>query len=372
MSKSPELSWRPVAFGPLVVFALNLLATVQVVWFYLARVECHIRLLPYEQGRERIPFQYRLLLMGPMRWAHQSHAVQAAAAWLTVQRGFFPNGVRAEGLAQAGIDLACVCVAGLVARKLYVLSSPTGLLTSYIYPLTLLMVLNTYVLLTMHSYRFIYDLPSLAFFSLGLYCIYLRKRAGWLAAVFVVGTLNRETTLLLLVFYVLAQCHRGQRFDWRQSYARATLMTALPLIAFWLGWHLWVAHMFQGNPSAAQPRVSLNLSILAVPFTWPQVVGTFAYVLPVVILYRRHITDALLKTWLWALPVWFVFMLYYGVFVETRVFGELIPYIACVSALIAEDKILEFLERRGAYDSGHAWSQRSTGTDAVVRERSCS
>ncbi len=234
----PQFSTRPIRVGPLVVFALNLLATVQVVWFYLARVECHIRLLPYEQGRERIPFQYRLLLMRPMRWAHASPAVQSAAAWLTVQRGFFPNGVRAEGLVQAGIDLLCVCVAGLGARRLYVLSSPTGLLTPYLYPLTLLMVLNTYVLLTMHSYRFIYDLPSLAFFSLGLFCIYARKHACWLAAVFVVGTFNRETTLLLLIFYVLAQCGRGPRFDWRQSYTRTTLMTVLPLLAFWLGWHV--------------------------------------------------------------------------------------------------------------------------------------
>jgi hypothetical protein len=273
---------------------------------------------------------------------------------------------------QAGIDLACVCIAGMVARKLYVLSSPTGLLTAYVYPLTLLMVLNTYVLLTMHSYRFLYDLPSLAFFSLGLCCIYLRMHVGWFAAVFVIGTLNRETTLLLLVFYVLAECSRGLRFEWRKSYARKTLATALPLIVFWLGWHLWVAQRFKGNPSAVQPRVSLNLSILAVPFTWPQIVGTFAYVLPVVILYRRHIRDAVLQSWLWALPVWFVFMLYYGVFVETRIFGELIPYIACVSALIAEDKMVKLLERRGVYDSGDGWSQCATGTDEVVRERSCS
>jgi hypothetical protein len=348
MSKAAPLSTATAGNTAPLVFLLNLLATVHVVWFYLSRVECHIRLVPYEQGQERTPFQYRLLLMQPLGWAHRSPAIGHAAAWLTTQRGFFPNGVRPEGIMQAAIDMGCVSIAGLVARRLYQRSSPVGLLTAYVYPLTLLMILSTYALLTMHSYRFIYDLPSLAFFSVGLYLIYVRKQAAWFAAIFIIGTVNRETTLLLLVFFVLAQCSRGSRFNLSQSYAAATLRTIVPLTAFWIAWHLWVAHLFRANPSAAQARVLLNLGILAVPFTWPQILGTYAYVLPLVILYRNSIRDTVLRAWLWGLPAWFVFMLYYGVFVETRIFGELIPYIACVSALIAEDKMLLFREGRRA------------------------
>ena len=319
---------------------LNFLATVHLVWFYLSRVECHIRLLAYEQGRERTPFQYRLLLMEPMRWAHQSSSLQAIAGWLTLQRGFFPGGVRPEGLLQACIDLLCVAVTGIVTVKLYQLSSRTRLLQAYVYPLTLIMVWTTYSLLTMHSYRFIYDLPALAFFSLGLYLSYTGKHPLWFALVFVLGTLNRETTLLLLVFFIVAQCGRTRSFDWTQSYSASTLKRILPLAAFWLAWHLWVVQHFAANPTASQPRLSLNLALLAIPLIWPQILGTFAYALPLVVLYRRHIHDPVLCLWLFILPLWIVFMLYYGVVVETRIFGELIPYMACIAALVAEEAIL--------------------------------
>ncbi len=344
------------------VLFLNLLATVHVVWFYLSRVECHIRLLAYEQGRERTPFQYRLLLMGPLGWAHRSPAIVAAAAWLTRQRGFFPNGVRPEGLVQAAIDMLCVAVAGLMATRIYERASRTGLLAAYVYPLTLLMVLCTYALLTMHSYRFVYDLPSLAFFSLGLYLIYARKHAGWLAAVFVLGTINRETTLLLVVFFVLARCSEGERPDWRQCYAARTLSTVLPLATFWVGWHLWVSHLFRANPSVIESRVGLNLGILAIPLTWPQLLDGFAYLLPLVLLCRAQIEDRVLRAWLWALPIWLVCMLYYGVLIETRLFGELIPYLACVAALIAEQGLLPGLRR-------HAPESLAVRADGAIRPR---
>ena len=318
---------------------LNGLATIHVVWFYLTRVECHIRLAAYEQGQERTPFQYRLLLMAPLRWAHLSPAMHAGAAWLTLQRGFFPNGVRPEGIMQAAIDVVCVAVAGLVATRLYESGSRTGLLTVYVYPLTLLMVMSTYSLLTMHAYRFIYDLPSLAFFSLGFYFIYKRKHWPF-AAVFVIGTINRETTILLLAFFVLAQCSQARGFNWRQAYSAATMRLIAPLGIVWIGWHLCVTHLFRANVSAIQPRAWLNLGILAVPFTWPQLFSVFAYLLPLVIFYRKLIRDTVLRSWLWALPVWFIFMFCYGVIVETRLFGELIPFVACVSALIAEEKLL--------------------------------
>jgi hypothetical protein len=329
-------------YANVIAFVLNFLATVQVVWFYLSRVECHLSLAAYERGRERTPFQYRLLLMGPLRWAHNSAAVNSAAAWLTSQRGFFPNGVRPEGLVQALIDLACIATAGLVARRLYQRSSRTGMLTCYVYPLSILMVMSTYMLLTMHSYRFIYDLPALAFFSVGLYLIYTQAHPLWFAAVFVVGTLNRETTLLLLAFFLLARCGRPGRFDWRESYTRANLAVVAPLLAFWLAWHAWVRHIFAANASAGEPRIGLNLALLVIPFCWPQLLGTFAYLLPLILIYRDRIRDATLRAWLWALPIWFAFMLFYGVIIETRIFGELIAYLACMAALVAEETMLDF------------------------------
>jgi len=328
-----------------VFFLLNLLATVHVVWFYLVRVQCRLDLRLYEQGQERTPFQYRLLLMTPLRWAHQSHGLNAIAAWLTLQRGFFPSGVSPEGIAEAAIDALSVAIAGLVARRIYQLSSRTGLLTCCVYPLTLVMVASTYSMLTMHAYRFVYDLPAMAFFSAGLYLIYTRAHPAWFAAVFVLGTINRETTLLLLVFFLLARCGRGAVFDWKKSYSGASLRVVAPLVAFWLAWRVFVVHLFRANTPARGHWFWLNLGILAIPITWPQLLAAFSYALPLVILFRRHIADQVLRRWLWALPAWFVFMMSYGLLIEIRIFGELIPYIACVSVLIAEEKIMIFLQR---------------------------
>ena len=357
---------HPESGSAWLTFLLNLLATVQVVWFYLARTECYTRLGAYEQGLERTPFQYRLLMMFPLRWAHDSLLLQSAAVWLTRQRGFFPDGVRSEGIVEAATNLCCVAVAGLVARELYRRSSPTGVLAPYVYPLTLLMVVSNYALLVMHSYRFIYDMPALLFFSLGLYLIYVR-RYGWFAAVFLIGTVNRETTLLLLLFFLLAECSRGPTFAWRCSYTSRSLVRVLPLAAAWLGWHLWLVHRFRANASIARPRIGLNLSLLAVPITWPQIFAAFSYLLPLVILGRGHIRDPILRCWLWAVPVWAMCMLYYGVFVEVRIFGELIPYVACVAALIAEEKICKGLAHTQVI-SGQSSADQSGGLPGLFGE----
>ncbi|HEY0784398.1 MAG TPA: hypothetical protein VGD62_00915 [Acidobacteriaceae bacterium] len=321
------------------------LATIHVVGFYLSRVPCYLRLPAYEQGLERTPFQYRLLLMVPLRWAHSSPSLIRLAAFMSSMPAWFPRGVRPEGILQGTIDLASVATAGLVARALYRRTSRTQLLTPYLYPLTLLMVASTYAVLTLHAVRFPFDLPSLAFFSLGLYLIHAQRPLLWFSSLFLVATINRETTLLLLVFFVLAECSRNpaphHRFDWRRSYAPPTLRVVLPLATAWLAWHLWVVHRFAANPPvpSAMARVALNLGTLAIPLAWPQLLATFGYLLPAVLAGRRSIHDAVLRSWLWALPVWLAFMLYYEIVIEIRLFGELIPYIACIAALIAEQAL---------------------------------
>ena len=338
-TRSTLRSDTPMA-GRLGIGSLNLLASIQFVWFYVNRVPSCIKLLPYEQGYERTPFQYRLLMMFPLRWAHQSPLVIKLAAQLTAATGWFPHGVRPEGIVEAAIDLACVCVAGLVARRLYQASSRTGLLTPYVYPLTLVMATGTYSVLTMHQLRFVYDLPSLAFFSVGLYLIYFRRNRLLFAALFLIATVNRETTLLLLLFFAIAQCMHGPRFHWRRLYAAGTLAVVLPLAACWVGWHLWVVRHFAANPTESQPRFWLNISLLLWPLAWPQMVGVFCYLGPVIFIYRKLIPDPLLRAWLWVIPAWIGFMLYFGVFIEIRIFGELIPYVAVLAMLLCEEKIL--------------------------------
>jgi hypothetical protein len=44
-------------------------------------------------------------------------------------------------------------------------------------------------------------------------------------------------------------------------------------------------------------------------------------------------------------------MLFYGIWIEKRIFGELIPGIACVSALIAEQAILARVTEKSLPDA---------------------
>jgi hypothetical protein len=64
------------------------------------------------------------------------------------------------------------------------------------------------------------------------------------------------------------------------------------------------------------------------------------YLILPIILYRKWIKEATLRLWLWTLPAWFGIMFLYGIIVESRLYGELIPYLACMGTLIAEESIL--------------------------------
>ena len=204
---------------------LNAAATLQAVWFYLAYVHCYVDLAAYEAGVAHTPYQYRLLLMLPLRWAHGSAVCTAIAGALTHLHAWFPTGVRPESLVEFPVDVAAVAVAGLVTRRMYLAASRTGMLAAVVYPLTLVMVVGTYALGTVFRLRFVYDLPSLAFFAGGMFVLYVRRPLWEFALLFAVATLNRETTLFLLVLFVLSRA--GVRRRWRLSVAEGLFAAGL-------------------------------------------------------------------------------------------------------------------------------------------------
>ncbi len=333
--------WRPALGTRVPVTALKLLATVQVVWFYLARTQSQMDLRRFELGLERTPFQYRLLLMLPLRWAHQASLLQAAGQWLTLQRAWFPHGVRPEGILEAAINMLSVFATAWAVERMYRRSSRTQALAPFVFGLVLLLVHSTYSLMTYHAHRFPADMPAMAFFALGSYLIYTEKHPAWFVLIFVLSTCNRETSLMLLLLIPLARgAGRGQSF-WAQASKASTFLLIAVMAAFWLGWRLWVAHRFAANASAAGPRLLLNLATLCIPLAWPQLLAAGGFLLPAMLAVRRRLRDPVLRSWLWMLPAWFGCMLYFGLFIEIRIFGELIPYVALCSLLLAEEFILQ-------------------------------
>ncbi len=322
---------------------LYALATIQVVWAYHDRMPPYLRLDAYENGFERTPFQTRILMMLVLRWAHHCALLVRFAEVLSKVTPIYRTTIRPESLVLVTMDTLGIVLAGWAATRMYEAASERHLLTMYVYPLVLVCCATTYILLPLQSFRFFYDLPSLGFFAVGFYLIYFRKHPLWFALLFIVATVNRETTLLLLLFYVLAAVTKEGGIDWRRAYAPRTLAVVTPLAIYWAAWHVFVGQMFAHNHLEWIRHYVVNTVLVAWPPAWPQMFAAGCYLILPIVLYRRYVKDETLRLWLWALPAWFGIMFVYGILVEIRIFGELIPYLACMAALIAEQTILAHL-----------------------------
>ncbi|MHB2009545.1 MAG: hypothetical protein ACYCOX_16065 [Acidobacteriaceae bacterium] len=343
-ARTPRAPVTPVGIGHgILARVLYALATIQLVWAYHSRVPSYLRLDAYESGLERTPFQSRILMMLVLRWAHHNPFLIKLAEVLSTSTPIYRSRVPPEAFVLATMDTMGVVLAGWVATRIYQAASERRLLTAYVYPLVLVFCVTSYILLPLQPFRFYYDLPSLGFFSVGLYLIYFRKNPLLFAALFVVATINRETTLILLWFFVLAAIAEGHAVDWRRAYAPRTLAVVVPLGLYWAGWHIFVGRMFAHNHLEWIRHYVVNAVLLAWPPAWPQLFSAGCFLVLPILVFRRCVKDATLRLWLWVLPVWFGIMFVYGILVEVRIFGELIPYLACMAALIAEQAILSRL-----------------------------
>jgi len=331
----------------IVVIGAYVVATIQFVWCYLWLTRPYVNTLLYQQGRERMPFQGRSLMMLPMRWAHQSALLKWLAHAFAGSHFWFPKPVAPEVLVQAAIDVGCLLATGYFATRIYQASSRRRLLTPVVYPLLLVVCGATYVMHTVQNFRFIYDLPSLAFFAAAMYLLYFRWHWIYFAGVFALATLNRETTLLLLPLYMLNEAVKNGRLRWPLLLRGRTLRVVVPLAIGWGAWQLFVRHVFAGNVSEFYPRIDWNVKSLLVPQAWPQLLSACGYLLLFVVVTRKRISDPRLRAWLWLVPVWLGFMFVYGILIETRVFGELIPLVVCAATLVGEDMLLARMARPG-------------------------
>jgi hypothetical protein len=322
----------------LTVYAL---ATIQFVWCYLWLTRPYVNTLQYENGTERMPFQGRCLMVLPMRWAHGSRVL----AWLTHPFMFstfwFPRPVQPEVLVQAFIDVASLLVTGICVVKIYEASSVRRTLIAAVYPLLLVVCGATYVMHTVQNFRFIYDLPSLAFFAAAFYVLYFKRHWFFFVVLFIVATINRETTVLLLPLYLINASTKSGRIQIREMLRFRLMVVVVPLGILWIAWQIFVRHLFAGNVSEFYPRLGWNIKSLLAPHAWPQLLSACAYLLPFIVIMRHRICDSRIRAWLWIIPLWIGFMFSFGILIETRVYGELIPLVVCSTMLILEDGLIQ-------------------------------
>jgi hypothetical protein len=372
----PGAAWREPAIR-WTVRVLYLLMTVHFVGCYLFLCHPYIDLNRFGHGYERLPFQTRLLLAPLFRWAQDSPFLLRYSSRLSVNRYFFPRGIGPGGVLQLWLDVPCMLIAGWATVRIYQAASRRHLLGWLVYPLFLVLCAVTYILHGVQNFRFIYDMPSLMFFALGLYLIYFRKPVILLVVLFAVATWNRETTLLLIPFFLLSACvrrpgdppekrvrtgpHRTEhsgvltlireepgtaRFRWRRALQPEVAVPAVLMLAYWAAWHVLVFHLFRHNASEYYPRIAFNWQCLWRLRYYPQLLSAGGYLLPLLLLMRRRVRDAQLRLWLWMIPCWYAVMAIWAILVETRVFGELLPMITCAATLIAEERLAEAMQQR--------------------------
>ncbi len=319
---------------------LAVLAAVQFVGSYIYLEFPWVNLRLWEDGSERLPFQTRLLLAPLYRWVDHAAWAQVYAAKLARNVYFFPppRGVNPGLVLEFAIGVVCVLISGWVALRIYEAATRRGLLRPLVYPIFLALCVMLYIVHTVQNFRYVYDMPSLLVFALGFYVIYFRKPLFWFMLLFAVGTLNRETTLLLLPFWALGQVLGPEgRIRWRGLLGVPVWGPVLAMSLYWAAWHRLVFGLFGANPSEYFPRFAFNLYCFGRLRYWPQLAAAFAYLWPFLFAYRRQVRDPLLRAWLLMLPVWYAFMFEWAIVTETRVFGELAPFLAPVVALIAEE-----------------------------------
>ena len=320
------------------LLVLYLLAAVQFVGAYIYLEWPYVDLHRFEYGYERLPFQTRLLLAPLYRLADTARWSTHYADRLARNQYFFPHGVTGGLVLEFGIAILCTLFAGWVAVRLYDASTRRGVLKPLVFPIFLGLCVMSYILHTVQNFRYVYDMPSLAAFAAGFYLIYFRKNVLWLVLLFTVATLNRETTLLLLPFWALSESLGPDgRIQWATLRTRRVLAVVLALVAYWVVWHLIVYRVFSTNASEYYPRLLFNLKCFVRLRYWPQLASAFGFLWPFLIMYRRKVRDAQLRAWLLVLPVWYVFMMLWGILTETRIFGELLPFLAPVVTLMAEE-----------------------------------
>ncbi len=186
----------------------------------------------------------------------------------------------------------------------------------YVFPLVGLALMPSYFA---EYYCFLYDFPNLFLFTLGLSFLASRNWIGYLV-LYPLSCLNRETTLLLTVAFVL---HFGIRrilpkwqFWWMMVYQAVVFMgIRFTLVRVfkdhpgeWLEFHLW------RNLSLMQSHTHLFYCLFGVLF-----------ILAIAVPYRWRESPFFLRDAFWIGFILFFLDLFFGFLDELRAFYEVYP-----------------------------------------------
>jgi len=238
-----------------------------------------------------------------------------------------------------------IFTAVLAARATLLALTGDRRFASWVALLTLYMAYFNLLAIYGLTYTLPYDVPSLALFSIAVWLV-MTRRYWSLLAIFVVGTLNRETFCFITLFMTLytwfdmRQQATGEhnRSTWLRRVAPHILLQAIVWVAIKLAIH----HVFRNNPvdmgntnSVVDFHLLKNVESLLKPQQWPLYLSLFGFTLPLFFWGYRWVSDrALARSLAILLAVWTVAMMIVGVIVEIRIFDELTAFLVPAIGLI--------------------------------------
>jgi hypothetical protein len=187
---------------------------------------------------------------------------------------------------------------------------------------------------------FPWDVSSVCFFTALLYLLYRERWVLW-HAVFLAGTLNRETTLLLLPLFLLLLKVRGASRERLLHLCASALVwvAAKGALAWWFKAHSgpWMLEWLHRDQTRAHWRV--NLDQLTDPSLWPYLLSALGFLWILAWHLRKVSADPFLRAGLVILPPYALSVFLFGNMAELRVYADLIPVVLApvISAVVTPE-----------------------------------
>ncbi len=195
-----------------------------------------------------------------------------------------------------------------------------------------------------------YDVWAL-FFTIALLTLMYTQRFGLLLVVFIIGTLNRETTIVVTAIGMILYWNgRNGKSNAERRWHTKQFRNVLAIQAVvWVVLKFVLETMFSDRPgSMFQVQYLENWKFITDPgylrrfsdpwiemiFRFVFLLGNFGFLWVLVVGYRRSIRDFFLSGALLIVPFYFLGMLYVANLFEYRIFVELVPIIVAPAILI--------------------------------------
>ena len=292
----------------------------------------------FTAGTERIPFQYRALTAGVFALVDRLPGFPPA-----ITRHLPPALSSPDRFALLGIVFLSMLVAVYATRRALERLTADSMGPRWWALLVLFMAYFHYLLEFGHPcctpLQLPYDLPSLAFFALGMWAIAAESTPA-LYAVVMVAMLNRESAIFLVGIYLLyrvgmVRAGLADPKSLRRAALHTVLLTAICLAEL-RGLHLAFPHAVPQFATLGPFEVHIvdNVGYLLRPFYWASYLSMFGFSWLYLYANWRAVPHPGIR---WALgigPLMLAAMYVVGVLSEIRIFGELIPLFALALALL--------------------------------------